>query len=171
MILVSIIAALILIFSIFGGLRQGAAKPFFTLLATLIAIPVAGVSYQVLAGWLSFIPSDNWEYFIAFFIMLVVVNIILYFVFFLPSRFFHKVWSKGLFYCVLGAIFNLVNAAIGMVVFALVLHAYPIFDWLERAVSGSHVVAWLVSLFSCVQAMLPEVLRQTAVALLTFIPL
>jgi uncharacterized membrane protein required for colicin V production len=162
MIWVSIIAALILLFSIFGGLREGAVKPLFTLLATLISIPVAGVSYKGLAGILSFIPGENWENFVAFFIMMAVVSIVLYFAFLLPGRALQKAWPGGLFFCILGAIFSLVNAAIGMVVFALVLRAYPIFDWLERAVGGSDVISGLVSLFSCVQAVLPEVFRQAA---------
>jgi len=162
MIVVSIIAVLLLLFSIFGGLRQGAVRQLFNLLATLIAIPVAGVSYHVLADWLSFIPGQNWENFIAFFIMMAVVNIVLYFASLLPGRALKKAWPGGLYFCVLGAIFSLVNAIIGMVVFALVLHAYPIFDWLERAVSGSAVITGLVSLFGFVQAVLPEVLRQAA---------
>jgi uncharacterized membrane protein required for colicin V production len=162
MIWVSIIAALVLIFSILRGLREGAVRQLFSLLATLIAIPVAGASYQVLADILSFIPGQNWENFIAFFIMMVVVNIVLYFVFLLPGRALKKAWPGGLFFCVLGAIFSLVNAALSMVVFALVLHAYPIFGWLERAVSGSDVIAGLVSLFGFVQAVLPDVLRQAA---------
>ena len=162
MILVSIIAALILLFSIIGGLRDGAVKQLFTLLATLIAIPVAGASYKPLANWLSFIPGENWENFIGFFVIMAVVSIILYFVFIIPGRALKKAWPGGFFYCILGAIFSLVNAAIGMVVFALVLHAYPIFDWLERAVSGSDVIVWLVSLLSFVQAVLPEVFRQVA---------
>jgi uncharacterized membrane protein required for colicin V production len=162
MIWVSVIAVLLLLFSVFQGFKEGAVKQFFTLLATLIAIPVAGISYKVLADWLSFIPGENWENFVAFFIMLAVVNIILYFVFLLPGRALKKAWPGGLYFCVFGAIFNLVNAAIGMVVFALVLHAYPIFGWLERAVSSSGVIVWLVSLFSCVQAVLPEVFWQAA---------
>jgi len=162
MIVVSIIAVLLLLFSIFGGLRQGAVRQLFNLLATLIAIPVAGVSYQGLADIFSFIPGQNWENFIAFFIMLAVVNIVLYFASLLPGRALKKAWPGGLYFCVLGAIFSLVNAIIGMVVFALVLHAYPIFDWLERAVSGSAVITGLVSLFGFVQAVLPEVLRQAA---------
>jgi uncharacterized membrane protein required for colicin V production len=162
MIWVSIIAVLIFLFSIFRGLREGAVKPLFTLLATLIAIPVAGVSYKTLAGWLSFISGENWENFIAFFIMMAVVGMIMYFVFLLPGRALQKAWPGGLFFCVLGVIFNLVNAAIGMVVFALVLHAYPIIGGLEQAVSSAGIITGLVSLFSCVQAVLPEVLRQTA---------
>lgn len=167
MIAVSVIAALLLLFSIFGGLREGAVKQLFTLLATLIAIPIAGISYKGLAGILSFIPGENWENFVAFFIMMAVVSIVLYFVFLLPGRVLQKAWPGGLLFCVLGVIFSLVNTAIGMVVFALVLHAYPIFDWLERAVSGSVVISWLVSLFSFVQAVLPEALRQ-AVAMVGF---
>lgn len=162
MILVSIIAALVLLVSIFGGIKEGAVKQLFTLLAALISIPVAGYSYQVLAGWLSFIPGQNWENLIAFFVIMVVVNIILYFVFIIPGRLFQKTWNKGVLYRLLGAVFNIVNAAIGMVVFALVLAVYPIIDWLERAVSGSDVIVWLISLFSFVQAVLPEVFRQAA---------
>ena len=162
MIWVSIIAVLILLFSIVGGLKEGAIKQLFTLLATLISIPIAGISYQVLAGWLSFISGNNWENFIAFFVMMAVVGIILYFVFIIPGRVFKKAWNGGIWYCVLGAIFNLFNAAIGMVVFALVLRAYPIIDWLERAVSGSGVIAWLISLFGFIQPVLPEVLRQVS---------
>lgn len=162
MVWVSVLAVLGLLFSIVMGLREGAVKQLFTLLATLIAIPVAGVAYKGLANILSFIPGENWESFIAFFIMMAVVSIILYFAFIIPGRALKKAWQGGLFYCVLGAIFSLVNAAIGMVVFALVLNAYPIFDWLGRAVGGSDVVSFLVSVFGCVQAVLPEVLRQAA---------
>jgi uncharacterized membrane protein required for colicin V production len=162
MVWVSVIAVLGLLFSIFMGLREGAVKQLFTLLATLIAIPVAGISYERLAGWLSFIPGENWEGFIAFFIMMAVVSIVLYFVFILPGRALKKAWPGGLFYCVLGAIFSLVNAILVIVAFALVLHAYPIFSGLERAVSGSPVVSFLVSAFGCVQSVLPEALRQVA---------
>jgi len=162
MIWISIIAVLALLFSIIWGLKEGAVKQFFTLLSTLIAIPVAGVSYQVLADWLSFIPGDNWENFIAFFVMMAVVSIILYFVFIIPGRIFKKSWDVGVSFGVLGGVFSLANAAIGMVVFALVLHAYPIIDGLENAVSGSGVMGWLVSLFSFVQPVLPEVFRQVS---------
>jgi uncharacterized membrane protein required for colicin V production len=169
MVWVSVFAVLGLLFSIFMGLREGAVRHLFSLLATLIAIPVAGISYKGLANILSFIPGENWESFIAFFIMMAVVSIILYFVFILPGRALRKAWSGGLFYCVLGAIFSLVNTILGIVVFALVLHAYPIFNGLEQAVSSSPVIAGLVSAFSCVQSVLPEVLRQAAVMVQYFL--
>lgn len=162
MIVVSIIAGLILFFSVIGGIKEGAVKQFFTLLSTLIAIPVAGLFYDVLAGVLSFLPGENWENFVAFFIMMAVVGIILYFVFIIPGRMLKKSWDVGVWFAVLGAVFSLFNAAIGMVVFALVLRAYPIIDWLASAVAGSGVVNWLVSVLGFVQGVLPEAFQQVA---------
>ena len=162
MIWVSIFASLILFFSFFGGLREGAVKSFFSLIALLIAIPLAGISYHLLANLLSFIPGENWENFIGFFIMLALISVILHFVFLLPRRFIQKVWKRGLLLRLIGAALNIFNAAIGMVVFTLVLHVYPIFGWLEQAVSGSGVIIWLVSHLSFVQAMLPELFQHTA---------
>jgi uncharacterized membrane protein required for colicin V production len=162
MIWVSIIASLILLFSLIGGIKEGAVKQFFSLISLLIAIPVAGISYHLLAGLLSFIPGEDWENFLAFFIILAVVSVILHFIFLLPRGLAGKAWNNGLLFWLIGAVFNIFNAALGMVVFALVLHAYPFFGWLERAVSGSDVIVWLVAHLSFVQAVLPEVLRQAA---------
>ena len=162
MIWVNIIASLILFLSLIGGLREGAVKNFFSLIALLIAIPLAGISYHLLANLLSFIPGENWENFIGFFIMLALISVILHFVFLLPRRLIQKVWKRGLLFRLIGAALNIFNAAIGIVVFTLVLHVYPIFDWLEQAVSGSGVIIWLVSYLSFVQAMLPEMFRHTA---------
>jgi len=114
MIWVNIIAGLILLFSLIGGIKEGAVKQLFSLIALLIAIPVAGISYHLLANLLSFIPGENWENFIGFFIMLVVISIILHFVFLLPRKFLQKVWKQGLLFRLIGAVFNIFNAAIGM---------------------------------------------------------
>jgi len=45
------------------------------------------------------------------------------------------------------------------VVFALVVRQYPIWGWLERALTGSAVISTLVTHFSFVQGLLPEVFR------------
>ena len=166
MIWVNIIAALILFFSLIGGLKEGAVRNFFSLVALIIAIPVAGVSYRLLANLLSFIPGENWENFVSFFIMLALISVIFHFVFLLPRRFIQKAWNKGLPFRLVGAALGIFNAAIGMVVFTLVLQAYPIFGWLEQAVSGSAILNWLVVQLSFIQAMLPEVFRQAATMVL-----
>jgi uncharacterized membrane protein required for colicin V production len=79
--LVSIIAVLILILSFFGGIREGVVKHFFNLVALIIAIPLAGISYRLIARVLSFLPGENWENFIGFFIALALISVILHFVF------------------------------------------------------------------------------------------
>lgn len=155
MIWVNIFAVLILILSFFGGLREGAVRQFFNLVVLVIAIPLTGVSYWLVARVLAFLPGENWENFIGFFIALALISIILHLIVLLPRRIVQKVWRRGLFFRLFGGVLNATNASIGMVVFTLVLLTYPIFDWLERWVSGSGVLAGLVDMFGFVQVMLP----------------
>ncbi len=159
MIWVNILALLILIFSIFGGLKEGAVKQFFSLLALIIAIPLAGRFYYLVAIIFSFLPGSNWENFVGFFITLGLVSVIFHLVFFLPRKLIQKLWKKGVIFRLLGGALSIFNAAIGMVVFTLVLDAYPIFDWLQRAVTSAGVLVWLVDHLGFVQALLPEMLR------------
>ncbi len=159
MIWVSIIAVLILFFSLIGGLKDGAAKSFFSLIALIIAIPLTGISYHLLANVFSFLPGENWGNFVGFFVTLVLISIILHFVLFLPKRLTQKAWNRGVLFRLIGGILNILNTAIGMVLFALLVQAYPIIGWLEQAVAGSSVLTWLVVQLSFVQAMLPEVLQ------------
>jgi len=158
-ILVSILAVLILVFSFIGGFKEGAVKQFFNLVILLIAIPLAGMSYGLISKIISFLPGVNWENFIGFFIALAVISVILHFIALLPRKIIQKIWKRGILFRLLGGALNVFNAGIGMVVFTLVLLAYPIFDWLERAMAGSNVLAWLVENLSFVLALLPEAFR------------
>lgn len=162
MIWVSIIAVIILILSFFGGLKEGAVKQFFNLVVLLIAIPLAGFSYRLLAALLSFLPGENWENFFGFLIALALISVILHFIALLPRRIIQKIWKRGLFFRLLGGVLNVIHASLFLVVFTLILLAYPIFDWLERAVAGSAVLASLVEIFGFVQSMLPEVFQSAA---------
>lgn len=164
MIWVNIIAVLILIFSLLGGLKEGAVRQFFNLVVLLIAIPLTGLSYHLLANLLSFLPGENWENFVGFFIALAIISVILHLIALLPRKIVQKIWRKGLFFRLLGGALNVVNASIGMVVFTLVLLAYPIFEWLERWVAGSGVLMSLVNIFAFVQSILPQVFQSAAVA-------
>ena len=89
--------------------------------------------------------------------------IILYFIFLLPRKIIQKIWKKGILFRLVGAVLNILGTMIGLTLFALVLRAYPIFDWLERWVSGSGVLMWLVDTFGFVQSMLPELFRQVII--------
>jgi uncharacterized membrane protein required for colicin V production len=156
MVIVSIIAVIVLIASFVGGAKEGVVRHFFNLVAVFIAIPLTGISYKLLATVLSFIPGENWEHFVGFFITFVIIIIMLHFIFLPPRKFFEKVWKKGCLFRIFGGLLNTFNAAVGLAVFFLVLRAYPIIDWLERAVTGSGVMIWLVNSLGFVAAMLPE---------------
>lgn len=157
--IVDVLVIIILILTLIGGLKEGAVKTFFSLIALIIAIPLAGLSYHLIAAILSFLPGINWENFLGFFITMGIISVILHFIFFLPRKFLQKIWKKGCLFRVIGGILNVVGACIGLTAFVLVLRTYPIFDWLERWVSDSGVLMALVEAFGFVQSMLPEVFR------------
>jgi len=161
MIIASIIAVLILFFSFLGGFFQGAVQSFFSLISFFIALPMAGLFYQFITRLLSFLPGRNWENFLGFFISLAIAAIILSFVFYLPRKMTEQAWKKGFISRILGALLNLLGTASSIVVFALVLDAYPIIGWLERAVSDSGVINWLVINLNFIQDLLPELMRST----------
>ena len=162
MIWVNILVVLVLFLSFVGGLKEGAVKNFFSLIALIIAIPLSGIFYHLLANILSFLPGENWENLIGFFATLALISIILHFVFFLPRKLTQKAWKRGVFYRLIGGALNLFNSAIGMVVFTLVILAYPIFGWLEQAVADSSILTWLVVHLTFIQAMLPELFQDAA---------
>jgi uncharacterized membrane protein required for colicin V production len=157
-----IIIIIILILAFIGGLKEGAVRSFFSLATLVITIPCAGLSYHLIARILSFLPGTNWEGFIAFFITMGIISVILHFIFLLPRKLIEKIWGKGCLFRLLGGVINVLGAALGLAVFALVLQAYPIFGWLERAVSGSAILTGLVTIFSFVQIMLPDVFRNAS---------
>ncbi len=169
MVWVNLLAVVILLFSFFGGLREGVVKQLFSLVVLVTAIPLAGYSYRLVAIILSFLPGGNWENFIGFFVALVLISVIFHFIVLLPRKIVQKIWRKGLFFRLLGGALNTVNAGIGMVLFTLVVGAYPIFDWLARAVISSSVLAWLVEKLSFVQVMLPETFQKAATLVVSLI--
>jgi len=154
--LVNIIAVLILFFSFVGGFTQGAVKSFFSLVSFLVALPIAGLFYPFFAGLLSFLPGENWENFVGFIIALAIASIIMSFIFYIPRKKIESIWHEGFFFRLFGGLLNLLSAAIGIVVFALVINAYPIADWLQQALTGSGVIVWLSATLSFVHELLPQ---------------
>ena len=163
MMLINILAAIILFLSFFGGFFQGAVKSFFSLLSFIIAVPVAGRVYPFIAGLLSFLPGENWENFIGFFIALAIVSIILAFVFYLPRKIMEKVWSGGILFRLGGGILNLLGAAIGLVVLASLISTYPVWDWLQQAMTDASIIQWMVSNLGFIRVLLPDLLQRTVI--------
>jgi uncharacterized membrane protein required for colicin V production len=157
MIIIDIIAAIILFFSLIGGLIQGGIRSFFSLLCYVIAIPIAGRFYLYFADWLMFLPGRNWNYILGFFIVLALATIALSFIFYLPRKITEESWGNGALFRLVGGFLNLLGAAIGLVVFTLLLTAYPVWDWLQQALASSIIIQWLVDILAFVQTLLPEI--------------
>jgi len=159
--IISIIVILILVFSFIGGLTRGAVKSFFSIISLIIAIPVAGIFYSSMANLLSFLPDQNWEFFLGFFIVLAITSIILAFIFYFPRKILENTWSEGLLFRLAGGALNLLSSAIGLVMFTLVFSTYPVWDWLNQTLADSTVMTWLVNELTFVQSFLPEIMRRT----------
>ena len=153
-----IIAIIVLLFGFIVGPKEGAVKIASALIAHLIAIPLAGISYQLLASLFSFLPGENWDNFVGFFTTKYLIILILYLVFlFLSKRFIQKDWKKGMFFRLIGGLLTSLNSAMGMVTLVLTVEAFPFSGWFERVVSGSSFLDWLVTNLSFIKAMLPFV--------------
>lgn len=157
---VDIIIIIILILSFLGGLKDGAVKSFFSLVALIIAIPCAGLIYRIIASLISLLPGTDWENIIGFFIAMGIISIILHLIFLLPRKLIQKIWGQGVLFRLIGGVINVLNASIGLVVLALVLRTYPVISWLETAFSKSAVLTSLIDMFGFVQALLPEVFQK-----------
>ena len=157
---VDILVIIILILAFFGGLKEGAVRQIFILLATVIALPIAGISYRIIASILSFLPGTNWENFIGFFITLAIFILVLQLAFLIPQKIIRALWKKGVLFSRLGGIFGLLNAVIGFVVLALLFNAFPVISWIAENVTNSAILPGLVNSFGFIQSMLPALFRQ-----------
>ncbi len=166
MIWINVFVIIILFFSFIGGLKEGVVKNIFSLLVLIIAIPLSGLSYHLVSGILSFLPGEGWGNFIGFFITLALISMILQFAILLPGKLAQEIWSKGGLYRLIGGVLNTFKSAIGMVVFTLLIAAYPIIGWLERVVTGSSILTWLVVQLSFVRAMLPGIFHDAVVTVM-----
>ena len=152
----SIFAVCLLCFVFIYGLKEGPAKNANALIAHLIAIPLAGISYDHLASVFSFLSGDNWDNFAGFFVAKYSIILILYLVFiFLSRRYIKKVQKKGIIIRLSGGVVSALNSSIGMVTVFLVVTAYPMSGWFGRQILGSSVLDWLATNLSFVKAMLP----------------
>ncbi len=160
------IIAIGLIVSIFAGLKGGTFKGVGGLVATLVAIPLAGFSYGVPAWAISFLPGTAWENFLGFGIAFGLIQWILK----IPLNIERwltgeKRQAKGPVNRAIGGAANLLNGGITVLLFSLMVAAYPVFGWLYNAVVGSRLVTSLEARLGFVPGMLPEVFKTAAEAI------
>ncbi|MFC1958402.1 hypothetical protein ACFLV6_00545 [Chloroflexota bacterium] len=151
-----IFAIFVLSFVFIVGLKERVVTNAGALVAHLIAIPLAGISYHLLASLFSFLPGDSWENLVGFFAAKYLIIAILYFPFlFFARRLFKKVWKKGIFVRLIGGVLTTLNSAIGMVTLVVAVEAFSISGWLGQVLLGSSFLDWLVTNLSFVKSMLP----------------
>lgn len=161
MVWIDIIVALILLFSLIGGLKAGAVYGFFSLLILIIVILVTGAFYGYMASLLSFWPGEDWENFLGFLLTMVIASIIISLVLFIPRHFIGMAWKGGGFSSLLGGMFNLANSAIGLIVLVLLFQTYPVIPWLGDILAESIILTWLAGHLEFVRLLLPEAFRST----------
>lgn len=160
---VDVIVILILIFSFVGGIRAGAVNTLFSLLATIIAITITGALYGFVASWLAFLPGENWENFFGFLITLAVVSVILAVLFLLPRHIIKAIWSGGFLSGIIGGIFGVVNSAIGLFIFVLLIQTYPFLEWLRTIVTESTILTSIMVYLDFMRLLLPEAFRSSRI--------
>jgi uncharacterized membrane protein required for colicin V production len=168
MVWVDIIAVLILIFSFIGGLKEGAIKSLLSFISLIIAIPITGATYYLLTSAFGFIADANWRNFLGFFGTFVIISIILGMLLWLPRHFFEKFWNGGCIFGIVGGFFSLVSAAISMALLAIIINAFPVFDWLDYALTNSSVISWLVANLGFIEMMLPQLSMNNQILMTMF---
>jgi uncharacterized membrane protein required for colicin V production len=153
-IIIDVIVALILIFAFLGGLKDGAVKELFGLLAFIIALPLSGLLTGFISGWLSFVSDSTWRAFLAFLLTMGILIILLHIVFWFPKNMLEKVWNGGLIWNMLGGIFGLANAVLGLLLMVRLLEIYPVLTWLNDILDTSSILKWLASTFGGIIALL-----------------
>ncbi|MCX6006469.1 MAG: CvpA family protein [Chloroflexi bacterium] len=143
--IVDITVVLILIFSFIGGLKGGAVKEFFKLLAFIVAIPLTGVFYGYVVSWFSFVGDSTWRTFLAFLLTMGIIMILLLLIFWLPRHLLEKVWNEGFFWSLLGGVFGILHSALGLVLLVSLIDIYPVLPWLDDLFISSNVLNWLVN--------------------------
>jgi uncharacterized membrane protein required for colicin V production len=156
---IDILIIVILAFSFLGGIRAGAINALFSIVVFIIAVTITGFYYRFVASWLSFLPGENWANFFGFLIAIIVVSIIISIICFFPRQFIRSIWNGGGFFNLVGGVLNVVNSAMGLVVFTFLLQTYPIVPWLNGILAESTVLTWLASYLDFLRVLLPETFR------------
>ncbi len=149
-IIIDIIVALVLFFSLIGGLKEGAVKEFFGLLAFIVALSLTGAFTSYVWAWMSFTPDHLWRAFFTFLVTMGIILVVLHLVFLLPRNLLDRVWNGGFMWNVLGGIFGLLNTALGLVLMLTLFDIYPVLNWLSDLLAASNALNWLMSTFGSI---------------------
>ena len=158
MIWVEIIISILFIFVFIGGLRQGAIKSGFSLLALIISIPLTGLLFHFATVLFAFLNDDTWANFLGFFITLAIISLIFHFIFLIPRKLLGAA-DVGFVSAIIGGFISIVGFSLALTLFVIVIQTYPIWDWLVQVLSGSQIVNFLLKILGFIRFMLPEAFK------------
>jgi hypothetical protein len=161
MIWVEIIITILYIFVFIGGLRQGAIKSGFSLLALVISIPLTGLLYHFVTILFSFLHNDIWANFLGFFITLAIISLIFSLIFLIPRKLLGAA-DVGFVSAIVGGLMSIVGFSLALTLFVIVIQTFPIWDWLVQVLSGSEIVNFLLRILGFIRFMLPEAFKVIA---------
>jgi len=146
-IIIDLIVALILVFSFLGGLKEGAVKEIFGLLAFIVALSLTGAFTVYVLGWMSFAQDHLWRALLTFLVTMGIILVIIHLALLLPRHLLDNIWNGGCIWNALGGIFGVINSALGLVLMVILLRIYPVFGWLKDWLAASNILNWLIYTF------------------------
>ncbi len=146
-----IVIIVLLVFSIFGGLRAGFVRSLLSLIGVIAGIMLAGRYYPALAQRLAFIPSEQAANITAFVIILLVVMVVAGLLGMLLNWIMSSI-MLGWFNSLGGAVLGLV---LGALFISAILAMWVKFQGMNDIVKGSGLATFLLSQFPAVLALLP----------------
>jgi len=149
---------------VLAGLWFGVIQTLGSTVGIILGAAVAGNYYEAVANYGGFILGQtNTAKVIAFVIILIVVNRLVGFVFYLIDRTFGVVTRLPF----LGGISRLAGAIIGFIEGVMtvglslyVMSKYPISGWVTSQMSQSQFTPWLLVVAGILVPLLPEMLRK-----------
>lgn len=144
-IIIDIIVGLTLVLSFIGGLKRGAPRELFGLVAFLVALLLVGAFVVYVNVWLAFVPENLWRAFLTFLLTMAIILIVMSLVLLIPRHLLESVWNGGFVWSMLGGIFALLNNALGLATTLVVLDIYPVMPWLDDWLATSCILNWLLS--------------------------
>lgn len=147
-----VVIIVVIVISIFSGLKAGLIKVLFGLVGIVVGVVLAGHFSNSLASKLTFINNPDWAKIAAFAIILVAVMLV--------SAILAAILSKLISLVLLGWVNRLGGAILGLVVGALFISAI-LAIWVKYlgigdAVSGSALARFLLDKFPVVLKLLPS---------------
>ncbi len=146
-----IVLAILLVFSIIGGIANGLIKSVFSLAGLIVGVVLAGRFYASLGDHLGFISSEKAAHIVAFILIFLVVVII--------ASILGAVFTKIISDIMLGWVNRLGGAVFGLFTGALFLAAI-LAIWAKyspdnSSISGSYLASILLDRFPLVLNLLP----------------